>query len=67
VTYFSALWIQTILCEQLKQIQIGTYFVPNDIKIAGLKRLYEIYGTEYEGDIKLELGIYRSIRWLMII
>jgi ribonucleoside-diphosphate reductase alpha chain len=73
VTYFSALWIQTILCEQLKQIQIGTYFLSNDIKIAGLKPFYEIYGTEYEEEYNkaVELGIGTKIKthdlWLKII
>lgn len=70
---FSALWVPDNFMRAVEGNQDWYLFCPNDIKEAGLKPFYEIYGLEYEAeyDKAVELGIGTKIKahdlWLKIL
>jgi ribonucleoside-diphosphate reductase alpha chain len=70
---FSALWIPNNFMKAVETNGDWYLFCPNDIKVAGLKPFYEIYGEEYETEYNkaVELGIGTKIKahdlWLRIL
>jgi len=70
---FSALWIPDNFMRAVETNSDWYLFCPHDIKNAGLKPFYEIYGKEYEDEYlkAVEMGIGRKIKahdlWLKII
>jgi ribonucleoside-diphosphate reductase alpha subunit len=70
---FSALWIPDNFMRAVETNSEWYLFCPHDIKTAGLKPFYEIYGTEYEEEYNkaVELGIGTKIKahdlWLKIL
>lgn len=70
---FSALWVPDNFMRAVESNGDWYLFCPNDIKEAGLKPFYEIYGTEYEEEYNkaVELGIGAKIKahdlWLKIL
>jgi len=70
---FSALWIPDNFMRAVETNGDWYLFCPHDIKTAGLKPFYEIYGAEYEEEYNkaVELGIGTKIKahdlWLKIL
>jgi ribonucleoside-diphosphate reductase alpha chain len=70
---FSALWIPNNFMRAVEENGDWYLFCPHDIKKAGLKPFYEIYGKEYEEeyDKAVEMGLGTKIKahdlWLKII
>ena len=70
---FSALWIPDNFMRAVEENSDWYLFCPHDIKTAGLKPFYEIYGAEYEEEYAkaVELGIGTKIKahdlWLKIL
>jgi ribonucleoside-diphosphate reductase alpha chain len=70
---FTALWIPDNFMRAVKDNGDWFLFCPNDIKKAGLKPLYEIYGDEYEIEYNkaVQLNIGKKIKahelWVKII
>jgi len=70
---FTALWIPDNFMRAIEANGDWYLFCPHDIKLAGLKPLYEIYGDEYEAEYNkaVELGIGTKIKahdlWLKIL
>lgn len=70
---FSALWIPNNFMRAVETNNEWYLFCPNDIKEAGLKPFYEIYGKEYEEEYNkaVEMGIGTKIKahdlWLKIL
>lgn len=70
---FSALWIPDNFMRAVETNSDWYLFCPHDIKTAGLKPFYEIYGAEYEEEYNkaVELGIGAKIKahdlWLKIL
>lgn len=70
---FSALWIPDNFMRAVELNDDWYLFCPHDIKIAGLKPFYEIYGKEYEDEYNkaVELGLGVKIKahdlWLKIL
>jgi ribonucleoside-diphosphate reductase alpha chain len=70
---FSALWIPDNFMRAVEGNTDWYLFCPHDIKMAGLKPFYEIYGAEYEEEYNkaVELGIGTKIKahdlWLKIL
>jgi len=70
---FSALWIPDNFMRAVEENSDWYLFCPHDIKIAGLKPFYEIYGAEYEEEYNkaVEMGIGTKIKahdlWLKIL
>ena len=70
---FSALWIPDNFMRAVEENSDWYLFCPHDIKTAGLKPFYEIYGAEYEEEYNkaVELGLGTKIKahdlWLKIL
>lgn len=70
---FSALWIPDNFMKAVEANGDWHLFCPHDIKTAGLKPFYEIYGSEYEEEYNkaVEMGIGTKIKahdlWLKIL
>lgn len=70
---FSALWIPDNFMRAVEENGDWYLFCPQDIKKAGLKPFYEIYGDEYEEEYNkaVEMGIGTKIKahdlWLKIL
>lgn len=70
---FSALWIPDNFMRAVETNGDWYLFCPHEIKVAGLKPFYEIYGAEYEEEYNkaVELGIGTKIKahdlWLKIL
>lgn len=70
---FSALWIPDNFMRAVEGNTDWYLFCPHDIKMAGLKPFYDIYGVEYEEEYNkaVELGIGTKIKahdlWLKIL
>lgn len=70
---FSALWIPDNFMRAIESNGDWYLFCPHDIKKAGLKPFYEIYGAEYEIEYNkaVEMGLGKKIKahdlWLKII
>ena len=70
---FSSLWIPNNFMRAVETNDDWHLFCPNDIKEAGLKPFYEIYGKEYEEEYNkaVEMGIGTKIKahdlWLKIL
>jgi ribonucleoside-diphosphate reductase alpha chain len=70
---FSALWIPDNFMRAVESNGDWYLFCPNDIKQAGLKPFYDIYGEEYELEYNkaVEMGLGSKIKahdlWLRII
>ena len=70
---FSALWIPDNFMRAVENNDDWYLFCPNDIKKAGLKPFYEIYGLEFEEEYEkaINLGIGKKIKahdlWLRIL
>lgn len=70
---FSALWIPDNFMRAVESNGDWYLFCPNDIKQAGLKPFYDIYGEEYELEYNkaVEMGLGTKIKahdlWLRII
>lgn len=70
---FSALWIPDNFMRAVEENSDWYLFCPHEIKVAGLKPFYEIYGSEYEEEYNkaIELGIGTKIKahdlWLKIL
>jgi ribonucleoside-diphosphate reductase alpha chain len=70
---FSALWIPDNFMRAVENNTEWYLFCPHDIKTAGLKPFYEIYGAEYEEEYNkaVEMGIGTKIKahdlWLKIL
>jgi len=70
---FTALWIPNNFMKAVESNSDWYLFCPHDIKIAGLKPLYEIYGDEYETEYNkaVEMGLGIKIKahdlWLKIL
>ena len=70
---FSALWIPDNFMKAVEENSDWHLFCPNDIKNAGLKPFYEIYGKEYEEEYNkaVNMGLGTKIKahdlWLKII
>ncbi len=70
---FSALWIPDNFMRAVETNGDWHLFCPHEIKMAGLKPFYEIYGLEYEEEYNkaVELGIGTKIKahdlWLKIL
>jgi ribonucleoside-diphosphate reductase alpha chain len=70
---FSALWIPDNFMRAVEENSDWYLFCPHEIKVAGLKPFYEIYGSEYEEEYNkaVELGIGNKIKahdlWLKIL
>jgi len=70
---FSALWVPNNFMKAVETNSDWYLFCPHDIKKAGLKPFYEIYGEEYETEYNkaVELGIGTKIKahdlWIKII
>ena len=60
---FTALWIPDNFMRAVENNSEWYLFCPNDIKNAGLKPLYEIYGEEYEIEYQkaIDLGLGEKI------
>ena len=61
---FSALWIPDNFMRAVEENTDWYLFCPHEIKVAGLKPFYEIYGIEYEEEYNkaVELGIGTKIK-----
>ena len=70
---FSALWIPDNFMRAVESNGDWYLFCPHDIKVAGLKPFYEIYGAEYEEEYNkaVEMGLGTKIKahdlWLKIL
>ena len=70
---FSALWISDNFMRAVETNDDWYLFCPNDIKEAGLKPFYEIYGSEFEEEYNkaVEMGLGTKIKahdlWLRIL
>lgn len=70
---FSALWIPDNFMKAVQESGDWYLFCPHDIKVAGLKPFYEIYGQEFEEEYNkaVELGIGTKIKahdlWIKIL
>lgn len=70
---FTALWIPNNFMRAVETNSDWYLFCPHDIKTAGLKPLYEIYGDEYEIEYNkaIEMGLGTKIKahdlWLKIL
>lgn len=70
---FTALWIPDNFMRAIEANDVWYLFCPHDIKLAGLRPLYELYGDEYEIEYNkaVELGIGTKIKahdlWLKIL
>ena len=70
---FSALWIPDNFMRAVEENTDWYLFCPHEIKVAGLKPFYEIYGAEYEEEYNkaVELGIGIKIKahdlWLKVL
>lgn len=70
---FSALWIPDNFMRAVQESGDWYLFCPHDIKAAGLKPFYEIYGQEFEEEYNkaVELGIGTKIKahdlWIKIL
>jgi len=70
---FTALWASDNFMKAVEDNTDWYLFCPNDIKEAGLKPFYEIYGKEFEEEYNkaVELGIGKKIKahdlWLKIL
>jgi ribonucleoside-diphosphate reductase alpha subunit len=70
---FTALWIPDNFMRAVESNGDWYLFCPNDIKRAGLKPFYEIYGEEYELEYEkaVKLGIGKKVKatdiWVKII
>jgi len=70
---FSALWIPDNFMKAVETNGDWHLFCPHEIKTAGLKPFYEIYGSEYEEEYNkaVEMGIGTKIKahdlWLKIL
>jgi ribonucleoside-diphosphate reductase alpha chain len=70
---FSALWIPDNFMKAVETNGDWYLFCPHDIKTAGLKPFYEIYGAEYEEEYNkaVEMGLGSKIKahdlWLKIL
>jgi ribonucleoside-diphosphate reductase alpha chain len=70
---FSALWIPDNFMRAVEENGDWYLFCPHDIKTAGLKPFYEIYGDEYEEEYNkaVEMGLGTKIKahdlWLKIL
>ncbi len=70
---FTALWIPDNFMKAVEGNDVWYLFCPHDIKRAGLKPLYELYGDEYEIEYNkaVELGIGTKIKahdlWIKIL
>jgi ribonucleotide reductase alpha subunit len=70
---FSALWIPDNFMRAVQESGDWYLFCPHDIKTAGLKPFYEIYGQEFEEEYNkaIELGIGTKIKahdlWIKIL
>jgi ribonucleoside-diphosphate reductase alpha chain len=70
---FSALWIPDNFMRAVEENGDWYLFCPHDIKTAGLKPFYEIYGDEYEEEYNkaVEMGLGAKIKahdlWLKIL
>jgi ribonucleoside-diphosphate reductase alpha chain len=70
---FSALWISDNFMRAVENNSDWYLFCPNDIKQAGLKPFYEIYGEEFENEYNkaVEMGLGVKIKahdlWLKIL
>lgn len=70
---FSALWVSNNFMRQIENDGDWYLFCPHDIKKAGLKPFYELYGDEFEAeyDKAVELGLGKKIKahdlWLKIL
>ena len=70
---FTALWIPNNFMRAVETNGDWYLFCPHDIKTAGLKPFYEIYGAEYEEEYNkaVEMGIGTKIKahdlWLKIL
>jgi ribonucleoside-diphosphate reductase alpha chain len=70
---FSALWIPDNFMRAVEENGDWYLFCPHDIKMAGLKPFYEIYGAEYEEEYAkaVEMGLGKKIKahdlWLKIL
>jgi ribonucleoside-diphosphate reductase alpha chain len=70
---FSALWIPDNFMRAVQESGDWYLFCPHDIKVAGLKPFYEIYGQEFEEEYNkaVELGIGNKIKahdlWIKIL
>ena len=70
---FTALWIPNNFMRAVETNGDWYLFCPHDIKTAGLKPLYEIYGDEYEAEYNkaVEMGLGTKIKahdlWLKIL
>ena len=70
---FSALWIPDNFMRAVEENTDWYLFCPHEIKVAGLKPFYEIYGAEYEEEYNkaVELGIGTKIKahdlWLKVL
>jgi len=61
---FTALWIPDNFMRAVKDDMDWYLFCPHDIKKAGLKPFYEIYGEEYETEYQkaIDLGIGKKVK-----
>jgi ribonucleotide reductase alpha subunit len=70
---FSALWIPDNFMRAVQESSDWYLFCPHDIKVAGLKPFYEIYGQEFEEEYNkaVALGIGSKIKahdlWIKIL
>ena len=70
---FSALWIPNNFMRAVESNSDWYLFCPHDIKVAGLKPFYEIYGDEYEAEYQkaVDMGLGKKIKahdlWLKIL
>lgn len=70
---FTALWIPDNFMRAIEANDVWYLFCPHDIKMAGLRPLYELYGDEYEIEYNkaVELGIGTKIKahdlWIKIL
>jgi ribonucleoside-diphosphate reductase alpha chain len=70
---FTALWIPDNFMRAIETNDVWYLFCPHDIKLAGLRPFYELYGDEYEIEYNkaVELGIGTKIKahdlWLKIL
>lgn len=70
---FTALWIPDLFMKAVKNELDWYLFCPDEIKKAGLKPLYEIYGEEFETEYQkaIDLGLGEKVKakdiWLKII
>lgn len=70
---FTALWIPDNFMRAIENNDFWYLFCPHDIKLAGLRPLYELYGEEYEIEYNkaVELGLGTKIKahdlWIKIL